>query len=88
MATKPSKEAKKIMWDPGRAFHDPELFFEWHGMKFFNKTVQPVSDEVYEGVKHIHNFHTVYAQKYAVNDFSNRFISGGMFPETENTMVF
>jgi hypothetical protein len=94
MAGKPSKETKMVMWDPGRGFTDPEQYFEWHKMKFFNKCVQPVSDEVFEALRHSHNFHIIYARKYNILDFNdptgkNKIIKEpeALPFETENSMV-
>lgn len=66
---KPSKEVKRVMWKghPG----DEGSPYEFHGMKFFPRVVQPVSDEVFEAVKHIHNFITVDSVRNAIYDYDN-----------------
>jgi hypothetical protein len=79
---KPTKETKMVIWDPGRGFTDPELCFEWHGLKFFNKTIHHVTDEIYEAVKHMHNFHEVYSHKYTIISFNKEVLN-----ETEDNMV-
>ena len=83
MAGKPPKETKMIMWDPGRGFTDPDLYYEWHGMKFYNKCVQPVSDEVFEALRHTHNFYIVYSRKYNVLDFNNPTGKGAIIKDSE-----
>jgi len=86
---KPSKDTKRIMYIgyPG----DSGSPFSFHGsIDFPPRTVVPVSDELYECVRHIHKFVTVDAVSYNVLDFPNRIGSVANvseFFETENTMV-
>jgi hypothetical protein len=90
MVPKPTKDTKMVMWDPGRGFDNPDQYFEFHGMKFYNKCVQPVTDDVFEAVKHIHNFHIVYARKNLVLSFENpvgELRKEVPLFETENTLV-
>lgn len=83
ITTKPSKDVKRVMWNPGRGtLADPTTFFDYHGMKFFVRTVQPVTDQVYEAVRHIHGFMTVEGVRNVIYDYGNvegyvpRFTSG------------
>jgi hypothetical protein len=83
---KPTKETKRIMYIgyPG----DQGTSFMFHGsIEFPARTVVPVSDELYECVRHIHKFTTVDAVTYTLLDFPNRIVSGVNFFATEDNLV-
>lgn len=78
------KEYKKIIYlgYPG----DRGSPFEFHGIKFGAREVQPVTDEVYEAVKHMRGFATVNSVRNSVVGFAVSGNTGWSHAET-NTLV-
>jgi len=74
---RPKKEVKKIIYVgyPG----DQASPYDFQKIKFEPRTVQPVSDEVFEMVRHIRGFHEVTSVKNAVVSIvSGQFMNTGV----------